>query len=164
MKNQPESPWPHHQISKKALLLHSFQKASWAHLLLGTQEDGSSGCLPSVLCPPCFQEELKWRHGWPLSDLGQVSVFPQRMISHIMSPLNFILIRGVSQIFPLECLQNFLAPLIAFCLPNTSLDCGWALLKHQGVNGLMKPAVSRAMSFESFPLRKEYSILTLKNL
>ena len=37
---------------------------------------------------------------------------------------------------------EFPGPLTAFCLPSTSLNCGWALLKHQGVNGLMKPMVS----------------------
>lgn len=49
---------------------------------------------------------------------------------------------SVGQIFPLECLQSFLAPLIALCLPDTSLNCGWAPLKHQGVNGLTSLVVS----------------------
>ena len=68
------------------------------------------------------------------------------MISHIKSPLNFILIHSASQIFPLECLQSFLALLIALCLPDTYLRCGWAPLKHQGVNGVTSLVVSLLVS------------------
>lgn len=41
----------------------------------------------------------------------------------------------VSAMYFLWNVCSFLAPLIAFCLPNTSVNCGWALSEHQGVNG-----------------------------
>lgn len=116
-------------------------RSTWGTPLVGSRGWLRGPCLPAASALPWLRADVA---PWLATD--QAECVPQCRLSHIKGPLNSILIRSVSQILPLECLQSFLAPVIAFCLPSTSLNCGWALVTHRGVNRLRNLVVSCGLS------------------